>query len=88
MILIMRTTITLDDALARQVKRAAAKRALTVSQYLERAARSELAREREGAPSEPFRLITFRGDGSQPGVNLQRPSQVLEDLELEERRER
>jgi hypothetical protein len=81
----MRTTITLDDALAREVKREAARLQITVSQYLERAARAELSRQKQVKPAKRFKLITFCGDGPQPGVDLNRGSQVLEDLELAER---
>ena len=81
----MRTTITLDDALAKAIKRAAAKNQITVSQFLERAARVELARQKSKASPEPFRLVTFRGDGPQPGIDLGRPGEVLEELDLAER---
>lgn len=81
----MRTTITLDDALARDIKRAAAKQHITVSEYLERAARSELARRTTSTDRQAFRLVTFKGDGAQPGIDLTRPRQVLEDLDLSER---
>lgn len=82
----MRTTITLDDALARKLKSEAEKRGMTVSEYLARAARAALAREGVREEAAPYRLVTFHGDGPQPGVDLDRTSEVLDLLEQLERR--
>ena len=81
----MRTTISLDDALARELKKAASERRLTLSQFLERAARAELARSCGSIDKKTFDLVTFRGDGLQPGVDLTRPNELLLQLETEER---
>lgn len=68
----MRTTISLDDQLAKQVRRAAAARDMSVSAFISRTLDDALKRH---DPSEPprFRLITVRGVRPRPGVNLDRP---------------
>lgn len=81
----MRTTITLNDSLAERVKRAAFERGISVSEFLQEAARAALAAKRDEENNKPFRLVTFRGDGPQPGVDLTRPSEVLDLIEQAER---
>src|SRR5689334_5274199 len=73
----MRTTISIEDELLERVKREAERTRRTVSQVLADAARLALGR---GSRREErgFRLITFRGDGPQPGVDLDRTSALLD----------
>lgn len=68
----MRTTISLDDRIAKQVRRAAAAQGISVSAYIARALDDALKRQE---PSEPprFRLVTVRGVHPRPGVDLDRP---------------
>lgn len=68
----MRTTISLDDQLARQVRRAAAARSLSVSAFISRTLDDALKRH-EPAAAPPFRLVTVRGVQPRPGVDLDRP---------------
>ena len=68
----MRTTISLDNQLAGQVRRAAAARGLSVSAFVSRTLEDALMR-REPSEPPPFRLVTVRGVRPRPGVDLDRP---------------
>ena len=68
----MRTTISLDDQLAKQVRREAAARGLSVSTFISRTLNDALKR-REPSEPPPFRLVTVRGVHPRPGVDLDRP---------------
>lgn len=68
----MRTTISLDDQLARQVRRAAAARGLSVSAFISRTLDDALKR-RDPSEPPPFRLVTVPGVRPRPGVDLDRP---------------
>jgi hypothetical protein len=73
----MRTTIRLDDDLLRQAKRVAAERGTTLTALIESALRRALA----PAPAQtrsPLSLPTFRGDGLQPGVDLDDTASLLD----------
>ena len=68
----MRTTISLDDRLAKQVRREAEARGISVSAFIARTLDDALKR-REPSEPPPFRLITVRGVHPRPGVDLDRP---------------
>lgn len=68
----MRTTISLDDRLASQVRRAAEARGVSVSAFIAKTLDDALKR-RETEESPPFRLVTVRGVHAIPGVDLDRP---------------
>ena len=68
----MRTTISLDDQLAKQVRRAAEARGLSVSAFIAKTLDDALKR-REPSEPPPFRLVTVRGVHARPGVDLDRP---------------
>jgi len=67
----MRTTISLDDRLAEQVRRAAAARGMSVSAFIAKTLDDAL--KRREPPEPPFRLVTVRGVRARPGVALDRP---------------
>ena len=69
---IMRTTISLDDRLAKQVRRAAEARGITMSAFIARTLDDALKR-REPAEPPPFKLVTVRGVRPRPGIDLDRP---------------
>ena len=69
---IMRTTISLDDRLAKQVRRAAEARGISVSAFISKTLDDALKRP-ERSESPPFRLVTIRGVHARPGVDLDRP---------------
>ena len=68
----MRTTISLDDQLAKQVRRAAEARGISVSAFIAKTLDDALKR-REPSESPPFRLVTVRGAHPRPGIDLDRP---------------
>jgi hypothetical protein len=81
----MRTTISLDDRLGEQVRRRAAREGLSVSAFIARVLDDALKRAPLASPPPPpFRLITVKGDGVHPGVDLDRPRalEVAEDEAL------
>ena len=68
----MRTTISLDDQLAKQVRRAAEASGLSVSAFIAKTLDDALKR-RETPDPPPFRLVTVRGVHVRTGVDLNRP---------------
>jgi hypothetical protein len=75
----MRTTVRLDDDLLREAKSLAATTGRTLTQVIEDALRETLAR-RAAAKTRPHvRLRTFKGEGLQPGIDLDN-SAALWDL--------
>ena len=83
MLCIMRTTISLDDQLGKQVRREAAARGISVSAFISRTLSDALKR-REPTEPPPFRLVTVRGVHPRPGVDLDRPRAL--DVEDDEAR--
>jgi plasmid stability protein len=72
----MRTTISLDDGLAADVKRRAARAGMSVSAFIESLIRAGLHADRPEEPPAPFRLITAGGRGVLPGVDLDRAARL------------
>ena len=68
----MRTTISLDDQLAKQVRRAAEARGISMSAFISRTLDDALKR-REPSEQPPFQLVTVRGVHPRLGVDLDRP---------------
>ena len=84
----MKTTIRLDDQLARRVRRAAAEQGLSMNAFVAKSLEDALTR-REIPDQPPFRLITVRGCPLRRGVDLDRPRSldIAEDqLRFEPRR--
>ena len=73
----MRTTIRLDDELLRQAKHAALERGTTLTALIEDALRRALA-PGAAAAHDDVELPTFRGDGLQPGVDLDDTASLLD----------
>lgn len=71
----MRTTISLEDRLAEEVKRRAAESGESVSAFIARVLYDSLKRE-EPAPARPFRLITASGNGVRSGIDPDRPRSI------------
>ena len=74
--LMMRTTISADEAVIEKAKAAAVGRGVTLGQLLEDALVSYLART-DGATAQPFKLHTVRGELVQPHLDLDRTSALL-----------
>lgn len=68
----MRTTISLDDRLARQVRRAAAAQGISMSAFIARVL-DDAVKRREPSRQPPFELVTVRGVRPRAGVDLDRP---------------
>lgn len=68
----MRMTISLDDQLAKQVRREAAARGVSVSAFISGVLSDALER-RQPSAVPPFELVTVRGARPRPGVDLDRP---------------
>lgn len=78
----MRTTVRLPEDLLAEAKKIAAERGTTLTRLLEGALRESLARARRVAgKSEPVRLVTVRGRGTLPGVDLDDSAALLEVME-------
>ena len=79
----MRTTISLNEHLSKQVRRAATAQNLSVSAFIAKVLDDAL---KQRAPSEPpaFRLVTTSGSRARSGVDLDRPRSV--DAEDDETR--
>jgi predicted transcriptional regulator len=77
----MRTTIRLDENLLRQLKKMALEQKRTLNSLLEEAAREKLARRRRPSAGQAVRLQTFRGQGLQPGVDLDDSASLVDLLE-------
>jgi ribbon-helix-helix CopG family protein len=68
----MRTTITLDNGLAADLKRVARQEGKSVSAVIAEALRARLAKREASPKPKPFRLVTVKGGGVQPGVDVKR----------------
>ena len=68
----MRTTISLNDQLAKRVRREAEARGISMSAFIARTLDDALKRPETPEPP-PFRLVTVRGVHARPGVNLDQP---------------
>lgn len=78
----MRTTISLEDRLAEEVKRRAAESGESVSAFIARVLDDSLKQTKPAVTPRPFKLITVSGEVV-PGVNLDKP-RLLEAIEDEE----
>ena len=72
MLSIMRTTICLNEQLAKQVRRAADARGISVSAFISRTL-SDALKGRQPTEALPFRLVTVGGVYPRQGVDLDRP---------------
>ena len=78
----MRTTIRLDEAILKAAKRLALESGRTLGETVEDLLREALARRRTSAPPPRARpLPVFRGNGLQPGVDLDDTAGLLDRME-------
>ena len=77
----MRTTIRIDDNLLQQAKREAARRGTTLTALVEDALRAALARRPGPSGRERVHLVTFKGRGVLPGVDLDDSAGLLDLME-------
>ena len=76
----MRTTISLDDALLAEAKQTAARTGRSLTAVIEDALRSSLTPRATPKRARPA-LPSFRGDGLQPGVDLDDSAALLDLLD-------
>lgn len=77
MMLCMRTTISLDDRIFEAVKRRAAERGLSVSAFIAKVLDDAMKRDLRPPQERPFRLVAVGGGGPHPGVDLDRPRELM-----------
>ena len=86
----MRTTITLDDGLAADLKQRARSEGKSVSAIISEALRAQLGKRATPPKTAPFRLFTVKGGGLRPGVDVAKLKALdeSEDIEHWKRRRR
>jgi hypothetical protein len=77
----MRTTIRLDNQLLTEAKKLAAEKGTTLTAIIEDSLRERLARRATPRRGGKFRFPTFKGDGLQPGVNLDNSALLLDQMD-------
>ncbi len=77
----MRTTVRLDDQLLDRAKRYALEHGETLTAVLERALRELLARREAPKARTRAKLVTFKGRGLRPGVDLDDSASLMELME-------
>lgn len=78
---IMRTTVRLNDQLFMAAKRAAVERNITLTKLIEEALREKLSEQHRAVPERSFQVVTFNGDGVQPGIDLDDSAALLATME-------
>ena len=79
---LVRTTVSIPDALLAKARRRAAQEDITLSELVEAALRERLLATPVPPPSTPFRLITFGRGGTQPGVSYEGLKHLTDDEDL------
>ncbi len=74
----MKTTIEIQSELLRKAKETARKERTTLRALVEEGLRSVMASRAKPRRRRKFRMVTFKGDGLQPGVDLSDWKKVLE----------
>lgn len=78
----MKTTVMLKDSLYRAAKSQAAQSHHTLSGFIEDALREKMLRKKEASrKAEKIQLPTYRGQGLQPGVNLDSHRELIDLME-------
>jgi hypothetical protein len=77
----MRTTITIDDHLLREAKAEALRTNRTLGEVVSEGLRSVLGRRRKSDRQPRASLITFKGSGMLPGIDLDDSGELLTRLE-------
>jgi hypothetical protein len=77
----MRTTLAIDDSILEEARKQALARHVSLAKYIESAVREKLAEDSGEAPP-PYRpLQTFRGSGTQPGIDLNDSAHLIEIMD-------
>ena len=75
----MRTTVTIDDDLYREIKKRAACSGRTVGAVLEDAVRESIARSSDNR--KPLRIKAYGRGGARPGIDLSSNASIQEALD-------
>ena len=78
MMLLMRTTVNVNEVMIEKARSAAVGRGVTLGELVEDALRNYLSRTEDITP-QPFKLQTVRGQLVQPDLDLNRTSALLTD---------
>jgi hypothetical protein len=84
MLICMRTTLNLNDALMRQAKKAAADAGTSVTAVIEAALRDYLRPKAGPRSPQPSLPVSRCRGGLQPGIQLNNTSELLHELEVED----
>lgn len=77
----MRTTINVDDQLLKRAKAQAAASGMTLTQLIEDALRESLTRSEKVEERGYVRVVTMKGTGTRPGIDLDNSQSLLEIME-------
>ena len=77
MIVCMRTTISLDDRILEAVKRRAVDEDLSVSAWVAGVLDEAVKRSKTPTQERPFRVVTAGEGGAYPGIDLDRPRELM-----------
>ena len=80
----MRTTLTLDDKLAKALKKLAHDSGKSFKEVVNQTVRAGLAAENAPSKPKPYRVKPTKLGGVLPGINLDKALQIAERLEDEE----
>ncbi len=81
MLICMRTTIRLNDTLLKDLKHYAAETHRSLTAVIEDAVRSLLSRCKKDVSRKPVHLPSFKGNGLQPGVDLDHTASLIDLME-------
>src|SRR5258708_29354463 len=84
MLLHMRTTLQIQDQLLIRAKKIAAETHRTLTSFVEDALRIALEEKPQGKALKPFKVVTFKGSGLRPGLDLDDTATLLDHLDDEE----
>jgi hypothetical protein len=77
----MRTTIAIEDQLLEEARKRALTLHISLAKYIESALRERLSAEAGESPTPHRPLRTFRGDGVQPGIDLNDSASLLATMD-------
>ena len=77
----MRTTIRIDDHLLKEAKKAAMASNLTLTALIEIALKEKLMKQKTPKEKKSINLVTFKGQGIHPGVDLDDSASLLDLME-------
>jgi hypothetical protein len=80
----MRTTLTLDDQLAKELKEVAHRAGKPFKEVVNETLRNGLSSKHARPSAKPFRLTTVSLGGVRPGVNLDKALSLADAIEDEE----